>query len=206
MFASGTAKGRAGRSARMSSPTSPTDAALVRAARCGRQAAWQALVERHDGRIAAVCRKYRLSAADAADVRQTTWLRAVEHLDRIKDPARLDAWLATVARHECLRLIRGAARIQRCDDHAPEPEPDLRAVPDSRLLEAERRAAVRTAVTALPRRDRALLALLYDAREPSYAEIGRRLRIPVGSIGPTRGRALARLRRNRRLAALAAAA
>jgi DNA-directed RNA polymerase specialized sigma24 family protein len=111
-----------------------------------------------------------------------------------------------VARRECLRVIRQAARLRPCDDEVLGREGDLAAVPDSRLLESERRAAVRSAVTALPGRDRALLTLLYSESEPSYADIGRSMRMPIGSIGPTRGRVLDRLRRHGRLADLAAAA
>jgi RNA polymerase sigma factor (sigma-70 family) len=190
----------------MSSPTPAIDATLVRAARGGQAAAWKTLVERHDGRIAAVCRAHRLSSADAADVRQTTWLRAVEHLDRLHEPQRVGAWLVTVARRECLRVVRQAARVRPCDEELLQREHAATAPPDLRLLESERRAAVRTAVTALPRRDRALLGLLYSEPEPSYADIGRSMDMPIGSIGPTRGRALERLRRHRRLAELAAAA
>jgi RNA polymerase sigma factor (sigma-70 family) len=189
----------------MSSPTPANDATLVRAARGGQATAWQALFERHDGRIAAVCRAHRLSSADAADVRQTTWLRAVEHLDRLREPQYVGAWLVTVARRECLRVVRQAARVRPCEEVLRRQHATT-APPDSRLLEFERRAAVRSAVTALPGRDRALLGLLYSEPEPSYADIGRSMDMPIGSIGPTRGRALERLRRHRRLAELEAAA
>jgi RNA polymerase sigma factor (sigma-70 family) len=199
-------QGRRQSIARAMSRTLTTDSLLVAAARAGDPAAWRALVQRHDRRIAAVCHGHRLSSADAADVRQITWLRAVEHIDRLHDPERLGAWLATVARRECLRVIRQATRFRPCDDELLRHERDIAAVPDSRLLESERRVAVRTAVTALPRRDRALLTLLYSEAEPSYADIGRSMRMPVGSIGPTRGRVLDRLRRHGRLAELAAAA
>jgi DNA-directed RNA polymerase specialized sigma24 family protein len=83
--------------------------------------------------------------------------------------------------------------------------PDASAAPDARLLAAERRAAVQVAVTSLPARDRTLLGLLYQEERPSYSEVGRALRIPIGSIGPTRGRVLERLRRGEHLAPLVAA-
>jgi RNA polymerase sigma factor (sigma-70 family) len=188
----------------MCSPT--TNAALVTAARDGDHAAWEALLERHDRVIASVCRAHRLSDADIADVKQTTWLRAVEHLDRLQDPDRIHAWLATVARHECLRLLRHHARVRPYDEEVVQRHPDVNAVPDARLLASERQAAVRGAVTGLRPKDRVLLTLLYSEPAPSYADIGRTLRMPVGSIGPTRGRVLERLRRHAPLADLAAAA
>ena len=84
---------------------------LVRAAAEGDQQAWDALVDRFAGLVWAIARAHRLSPADAADVSQTTWLRLVEHLGRIRDPERVGAWLAATARHECLRVIRHAGRF-----------------------------------------------------------------------------------------------
>ena len=71
--------------------------ALIRSALDGDEAAWNAIVDRFDGLVWATTRGYRLSSADAADATQTTWLRLVEHLDRIQDPERLGAWPATNA-------------------------------------------------------------------------------------------------------------
>jgi RNA polymerase sigma factor (sigma-70 family) len=188
----------------MSSPPL-SDAALVLAARRRDPAAWRLLVERYDRLIRAVCRRHRLAGADAEDVRQTTWLRAVEHVDRLQDPQRIGGWLATVARHECLRALRHAARVHPCPDELMHGVPDATAAPDAGLLAAERRAAVRTAVATLSTRDRTFLGLLYNERQSSYSEVGRALRMPVGSIGPTRGRVLERLRCGEHLAPLVAA-
>src|SRR6266550_245386 len=83
---------------------------LLEAAAGGDQDAWNTLVERYSRLVWAVARGHRLSQADAADVTQATWLRLVEHLDGIKEPERLGAWLATTARREALRQIRRAGR------------------------------------------------------------------------------------------------
>jgi RNA polymerase sigma factor (sigma-70 family) len=189
----------------MSSPLLPTDGALVNAARGGDATAWDALVARHDRLLRIVCSHHRLSEADSADVKQTTWLRALEHIDRLQQPERFGAWLATVARNECLRVLRRAERVRPCEDELLERRAGIAAAPEVRLLTRERHAAVRGAVTALPPRDRALLRLLYSDAEPSYTEISRTLGMPIGSIGPTRGRVLARMRRHAPLARLAAA-
>ena len=85
-------------------------AELVRAAGDGDQAAWNSIVERYGGLVWATVRAHRLNTVDGAEVVQTTWLRLVEHLDRIRDPERLGGWLATTARNECLRQIRHSAR------------------------------------------------------------------------------------------------
>jgi RNA polymerase sigma factor (sigma-70 family) len=165
----------------------------VRLAGSGDARAWSELVEEFEGMLWTIARGHRLCHADAADIVQTTWLRFAENLDRVRDPARLGAWLATTARRECLRTIRASTR--ELPDAEP-PETMDREVPsiDNALLEAERDAALRSALEQLPARDQALLLMLAADSPPSYADIGAALRMPIGSIGPTRGRALARLR------------
>src|SRR5213080_2918328 len=83
---------------------------LVRAAAGGDQAAWDALVDRFASLVWSVARAHRLSAADAADVSQTTWLRLAEHIDRLRDPERVAGWLATTTRNECLKVLRLSGR------------------------------------------------------------------------------------------------
>lgn len=168
-------------------------APVVRAAAAGDDAAWSVLVKRFTGLIAAVVRSYRLTAADAADVTQTTWLLLVEHIDRIRDPERVGAWLASTARRECLRVLRRGSRIVlTADVESDATEPPA----DTELVGAERRAAVARALETLPDRLRALLTALMADPAPRYDEVAATLGMPVGSIGPTRARALERLRRS----------
>jgi RNA polymerase sigma factor (sigma-70 family) len=189
----------------MSSPA-PTSASLVHGARQRDPIAWKQLVDRYDGMIRDICRAYRLSGGELEDLRQTVWMRAVEHLDRLRDPQQIGSWLATVTRNECLRMLKHLARVQPLDDQQIALVPDTREAPDERALASERRRVVRTAVAGLAPRDRRLLGMLYHHSELSYSDIGRALRMPVGSIGPTRGRVLERLRRCGGVAGLAAAA
>ena len=169
-------------------------AGLARSAARGDRSAFERLVEEFQGLLWAIARGHRLSEADAADVAQTTWLRLLQNLDRLEDPSRVGAWLATTARRECLRKIRAAAREVPDDDL---PEPDLAETPalDGRLLRAERDAALWSAFRRLRPSDQALLRMLVVDPQPSYEEIGAALDMPIGSIGPTRARALERLRR-----------
>ena len=178
-------------------------AELVRAAAAGDQASWEAIVARFSSLVWATARAHRLSRDDAADVAQTTWLRLVEHLDRIHDPDRLGAWLATTARRESLRVIRRGGR------EPPTDAPDLFEAPaddtaDRALLEPERDAALWRAFAGLSERCKSLLRLLVYDEEPSYEEIGAALGMPIGAIGPTRMRCLERLRRSPEMAGLEA--
>lgn len=67
---------------------------LVTRARNGERQAWDALVERYVPLIWSICRRHRLEAADAAAVAQNVWLKLVDQLDKIRDPAALPGWLA----------------------------------------------------------------------------------------------------------------
>ena len=166
---------------------------LVRAAARGNQSAWNEIVERFQGLVWATARAHRLTHADAADVAQTTWLRLVEHLDRIREPERLGAWLATTARHESLRHIRLHGR-ELPSDEADTFEAPADDAPELALLGEERDAALWRAFARLGERCQSLLRLLVAQDEPSYEEIGAALDMPIGAIGPTRMRCLEKLR------------
>src|SRR4051812_19903053 len=87
-------------------PVDPDDTgALVTAAAAGDRTAWAALVERFGRLVWSVARSHQLEKADAEEVYQMTWLRLTEHIDRLKQPERIAAWLATTARNESLMVI-----------------------------------------------------------------------------------------------------
>lgn len=174
----------------------PDDTALVDAARHGDQTAWDALVASHGNRVWAVARAHRLSTADAEDVFQVTFLRLVTHIDTIRDAGRVGAWLATTARHECLRVLRQSGRtVPSGDDQVLDGADPLLPPIEARLLDSERQAALHAALGRLPERCQRLLRVMLADPEPSYDEIAKALEMPIGSIGPTRGRCLILLRR-----------
>jgi RNA polymerase sigma factor (sigma-70 family) len=177
---------------------------LVACARGGDIQAWDTLVKRYTPLIESICRRYRLGRADADDVGQSVWLRLVNHLDKIRQPAALPGWIATTARRECERLGR-AAHGRHAATCALDTDniPDTRAqAAEQRLLAAERHAALREAFSNLPLKGQRLIAMLAADPPVPYIEISARLGIPVGSIGPTRRRYLDRMRHHPALAAL----
>jgi RNA polymerase sigma factor (sigma-70 family) len=168
---------------------------LVQAASAGDRQAWERLVHRFAGLVWSVSRAHGLSDADAADVSQTAWLRLVEHLHRIRNPERVGTWLATTARHEALRVLRRAGRqVPVGDDEALEPPEPTVETPEAHLLASERSELLWRAFAALPSHCQRLLRVLMADPPPSYHEVAAALDMPIGSIGPTRGRCLARLR------------
>ena len=182
----------------------PSVTDLVMGARNGEKQAWDALVERYAPLIWSICRRHQLSSADADDVGQSVWLKLVDQLGKIRNPAALPGWLATTTRRECLRVMHETPRAQAGgfvldaenipDEHAGRAEDEL--------ILAERNAALRAAFADLPADCQRLLALLVADPPVPYAEISARLGIPVGSIGPTRRRCLEKLRRHPAVVAL----
>jgi RNA polymerase sigma factor (sigma-70 family) len=174
----------------------PTVPALVQAAEHGDEAAWRALVDRYTPLVASVVQRYRLRGSDAEDVVQTVWLRLVEHLGDLREPRALPMWIITITRNESLRLIRTSQRTQPFDPTDERETPTVAEQPDldEALVRTQRHEALLAAFAELPDQQRELLLLLVAEPPVPYAEISQRLGIPVGSIGPTRARAIRRLR------------
>jgi RNA polymerase sigma factor (sigma-70 family) len=189
-------------------PDEEVVATLVHRAADGDEAAWSELVARYAPLVWSVCRHYRLERSDVDDVAQGVWLLLLESLPKLRVPAALPGWLVTTTRRECLRTARRVrARVATEVVLAPElvPDREVEAL-DEVLLDAERRAVLRTAFAELAERCRRLLTLLLLADPPaSYVDISVELDMPVGSIGPTRARCLDGLRRTPSLAAFLAA-
>lgn len=178
----------------------PTTFALVERARDGDQGAWEQIVARFAPLVWALCRHYRLSPADIDDIGASVWLRLVEGLDTIRDPAALPGWLATTTRRECVSLLR-VRRREIFIDHDPETE-DFEPASDEWLLRQERYIALRVAFEDLPPHCKELLSLVFADPPIPYATISARTGRKVGSIGPNRQRCLDRLRRSPAMAAL----
>jgi RNA polymerase sigma factor (sigma-70 family) len=182
----------------------PAVVGLVVRARDGDKTAWDEMVERYAPLLWSICQRYRLSRSDTDDVGQSVWLRLVERLPTLREPAALPGWIATTTSRECLRVLRGAQRQGRL-----ETPMDLDAasavnheIIEDELLAHERQTALRTAFVQLSGRCQQLLSLLVEDPPLAYTEISSQLHMPVGSIGPNRARCLDKLRHCPALAAL----
>ena len=181
-----------------------SDAAL--AARCnrGEPAAWEALVKRYQRLVYAIVRRIGLDEHAAADVFQTVFMRLMEHLPRLTQLDRLQAWIVTTTKREALlqrkRGLRNVSMTRADDDDADSAEWDIAddaLLPEDALAELQARNQVKNALARLDARCRELLTLLYGADDDkiAYEDVAVQLAMPIGSIGPTRARCLGKLRK-----------
>jgi RNA polymerase sigma factor (sigma-70 family) len=180
------------------------DAVLVARCRQGDAAAWRALVNRHQRLVYAIVMRLGLDEHGAADVFQTVFARLVQHLPRIAEPARLQGWIAITAKREALlQLRRGRRTVSMTrDGDGNDDAPDWDVIdespgPGDALDELQQLARLRHALDRLDERSRCLLLLLFraDGEKVAYEDVARQLGLPIGSIGPTRGRCLDKLRK-----------
>lgn len=165
-------------------PESRDPAELLQAAAYDDQSAWVELTARYGPRMWAVARACGLGEADAADAVQGGWLRLIEHLHTIKDPARVGGWLVTTTRREALRILSRERPGLQAHDLVTEPDPA------TAVLDAELGHQLWVAVSALPEPCRTLLKLIATGER----QLATRLGVAAGSVGPTRARCLSKLR------------
>lgn len=180
------------------------DAALVVRCKAGDGKAWAALVQRYQRLVYAIVGRMGFDEHVAADVFQTVFSRLFEHLPRIADPSRLQAWIVTTAKREGLHqrhLAQRSVSMTRLDDGSDDgAEWDLAdetPIAEDALAELQQLNRLRNGLEQLDERCRTLLMLLFRDEDEalSYDDVARRLGTSVGSIGPTRSRCLDKLRR-----------
>jgi RNA polymerase sigma factor (sigma-70 family) len=181
---------------------------LVLCCQAGDAQAWAVLVQRYQRLVYAIVRRLGEDEHGAADVFQTVFTRLLQHLPRLNDASRLQAWIVTTAKREALLQRRRAQRTvssQELADAAAPEDPagthaweatDSAAGPEQQLSELQQLHALRLAMDRLDSRCLQLLQSLFydDGPRPAYGAVASQLGVPVGSIGPTRARCLAKLR------------
>lgn len=141
-----------------------------------------------------VARAQGLDRDTAEDVVQTTWLALLKHLHDIRTPAALTGWLVTVVKRESWRVCRARRGEQLVEEWPANLASETEPAPEAAVIDAERRSRLWTLVRQLPQRCQRLLRIVAVTPRPDYAEISKTLGMPHGSLGPTRGRCLAKLR------------
>jgi RNA polymerase sigma factor (sigma-70 family) len=168
-------------------------AGFLEQARAGDTGALHQIVRELTPLLWHVVRAQGLGHEQAADVVQTTWLELLSRLHEIRSPQALTSWLVSAARHEAWRTQRrarqraaGGTEVATLADPAPDAS--------DRVIAQERHRVLLHHFRLLSQRCQALLRVVAEVDRPDYELVAKALGMPRGSIGPTRGRCLARLR------------
>jgi RNA polymerase sigma factor (sigma-70 family) len=181
-----------------------SDARLIERCRAGENAAWDVLVHRYKKLIYTVPRRAGLDEHSSSDVFQSVFCSLIKALDKIEDPSRIRAWLVTTAMRETLALLRSRKadrvpnsfhRDEADEDPASFEIPDESPDAEQQLIALQEASLVSRALGAIDEKSRTLLFNLFVRDPPmTYEEISLVMNITIGSIGPTRSRALEKLR------------
>jgi RNA polymerase sigma factor (sigma-70 family) len=168
--------------------------AVARAA-TGDSTAWNELVRRYTYLLRSIGSGFRLSTGDTEDAAQMTWLALIRNIHKLHDPDALSGWLTTTMRRNCLQILRHRRHELLEGDWSRWLVADEQEAVDDRLLNAERSRILWDSVDRLPDRQRDLVRVLFAGDERPYAEVATSMSMAQGAIGPTRQRALRRLRK-----------
>jgi RNA polymerase sigma factor (sigma-70 family) len=139
-------------------------------------------------------RSSRLDSAAAEDVLQTVWLTLVRKSDTITESIAVLQWLVVSTKREAWRVARNQLRFRPEDLESATSEAAYGESIEEAVLRDENDHRLWRHIARLPERCRTLLRVIAFADRPDYAELAKALGMPQGSIGPTRGRCLAKLR------------
>ena len=169
-------------------------AALVDAARQGDEDALGQIVTELSPLLWQVARAAGLSSSDAEDVLQTVWMRLLDHLDDIHTSAALTGWLVTTTRREAWRVSAAGRKQRPTGTELLDALPDRGPGSEEQVIIDDQRRILWAAIGQLSPRCQELLRIIAFVPRPDYAAVAAELGMPVGSIGPTRGRCLGKLR------------
>lgn len=170
---------------------SACDSQLIEACLAGDEAAWTTLLQRYSRLIYTIPLRFGFSKTVADEIFQETCLILLEGLDSLQQKDRVRSWLVTVCRRVCIQHLRQKKEVESLEA----VNLDGRFPPiDSEIIKLEQQHIVQEALAKLSPRCQALLkALFFNIPPDSYEEIAQKLKMPTGSIGPTRTRCLEKL-------------
>lgn len=167
---------------------------LFRAWRKGNGRAMDELVRQMTPVLWHVVRAYGLERTRAEDVVQTTWLQLLRNHESISDPRAVSSWLTTTARREAWKVAKAHGKLDTTDTDNLDALLPEQAAAEEHAIRSDEYRRLWTAVRCLTTRCQKLLRIIAFEERPDYARIASDLSMPIGSIGPTRNRCLAKLR------------
>ena len=170
-----------------------TDAELLELCKKGNNAAYEELIKRYGAVIYSICVKFGFSEWDCNDTFNEVWLIFIKNLPRIQSES-VKAWLAKVTENECKNLLRKNKKLTSLSDENGSQESEfITALPDETIAKIQTANLLRIALNKLSKKCQKLIRLLFYEKL-SWKDSAEKLKIPQGSLGPTRKRCLEKMR------------
>lgn len=168
---------------------------LIGKCRKGDEKAWHELIDFVAPVIFSLCRKSRLSRDESFDIFGRVSFQLVNSINSLKSPEKVLSFTATITRRQIFSFYKNLQIVGLFDEQTLESVPDEAGDSPEKVYETTRlRQILLEAMSHLSERDYKLIKMLFlDPGEPSYKEISEKLKMPVSSIGPVRGKVLAKL-------------
>ena len=183
--------------ARKMSPAELTDTRLVKRCLAGNEDAWSTLIDKYKALIYSIPIKYQMPPQEAADIFQSVCMELLASLPNLREPKALPSWLIQVTHHQCYRWKRHQQRVVSTDSETGMAEPEIPPVAESLIRQTQEEQILREAISSLaPQCQKLVAALFFESPARPYAEIAAELGLAVGSIGFTRQKCIARLRKS----------
>ena len=141
-------------------------------------------------RVVGIANRVLANRHEAEEVAQEVFLEF--HRNHPAEAAYAAPWLHRAAWHRALNVLRGNRRRASREEAVATPEGDLTVDPEGVFQDAAQRQRVRDAMSRLPRKSAAVLALRYSGL--SYAEVAGAMGVSVGQVGTLLRRAELKLR------------
>jgi RNA polymerase sigma-70 factor, ECF subfamily len=145
-----------------------------------RDRAFDALLQRYEGKIYRLCCALLRDRAHAEDAAQESLVRIWKALDGYDGRASLSSWVYAITRNRCLTALERRRFMDSLSDGEVESEVAVLAVPDE-APDDDRSERLRELVDLLPERLRRTL-LLYYFEERSTREVALMLGCPEGTV------------------------
>ena len=169
------------------------DADLVRRANDGDNRALETLVERYSAKVSRLASSLLGDMEDARDAAQESLLKVSERLRQFRGECQFSTWLHRLVVNTC-RDLAERQRIRRTEVLDDEDRPDFDADPSRLALLGDLRRELAAGLSRLTVEQRRVV-ILRDALDLSYEDIGRVVRVPVGTAKTYVHRGRKRLRR-----------
>ncbi|HEX2787310.1 MAG TPA: sigma-70 family RNA polymerase sigma factor [Ignavibacteria bacterium] len=165
------------------------DISLIEEALAGKQSAYDKLMKKYYQHIYNLIYKMIFKKEDVEDLTQEAFIKAFNSLQHFDRQFAFSTWLYKIATNNSIDYLRKKKLNTFSIDKEIESEesdykfdiPDTDYVPDTKIIEDQRRKVLEDAIESLPEKYRQVITMRHK-QEKEYEEIAKELNLPLGTV------------------------